>query len=128
MRYLPAGGRAAPLVVWIHGGGWRTGDKSGLNLRYDPSVEPRKPATCNGVVQVQSPDVSALNSAGYAVAAINYRLDHDPVTAVRDAKAAVRFLRSNAARYHLDPGRFGVWGDSAGGILGDHGRPHRRGS
>jgi acetyl esterase/lipase len=46
---------------------------------------------------------------------MNYRLDLDPIAAVQDAKAAVRFLRANATRYHLDPDRFAAWGNSAGG-------------
>ena len=37
--------------------------------------------------------------------------------AVQDGKAAVRFLRANAAKYHLDPEKFAVWGNSAGGYM-----------
>ena len=37
--------------------------------------------------------------------------------AVQDGKAAVRFLRANGGKYHLDPGKFAVWGNSAGGYL-----------
>ena len=55
------------------------------------------------------------------MAAINYRLgssmDTAAVAAVRDGKAAVRFLRANAPAYHIDPGKFAVWGDSAGGYM-----------
>ncbi|WP_405534995.1 alpha/beta hydrolase [Streptomyces sp. NBC_00075] len=114
--YLPGStARRAPLVIWIHGGGWRVGDKSSAATFPDPSASLRQPADCRDIVQVQVPDVAALNAKGYAVAAINYRLTRDPVTAVQDAKAAVRFLRANAARYHLDPDRFAAWGNSAGG-------------
>ena len=105
----------APLLIWIHGGGWRAGDKSAIAAPYNPAITPPKPAKCNQVVEVQKPDVAALNAKGYAVASINYRLTRDPVAAVQDAKAAVRFLRANASRYHLDPQRFAAWGDSAGG-------------
>jgi acetyl esterase/lipase len=105
----------APLVIYIHGGGWRTGDKSAISLHYDPSTAPPRPADCTTIVQVQTPDVAMLNAKGYAVAAIDYRLDRRPATALTDAKAAVRFLRANASRYHLDPRRFAAWGDSAGG-------------
>ncbi|MDT3438741.1 MULTISPECIES: alpha/beta hydrolase [unclassified Pseudofrankia] len=113
--YLPAAaGRPAPLVIWIHGGGWRTGDKSSIADRYDPTVTPPKPTSCNDVVQVQVPDVAALTARGYAVASINYRLEQDPITAVQDAKAAVRYLRAGATRYRLDPDRFAAWGNSAG--------------
>ena len=113
--YLPApAANPAPLVIWVHGGGWRTGDKSSIASPYDPSAPPAA-AKCTDIVEVQKPDVAAMNAKGYAVAAINYRLTQDPVAAVQDAKAAVRFLRANAAQYHLDPDRFAGWGDSAGG-------------
>ena len=114
--YLPARtANPAPLVIWVHGGGWRTGDKSSIASPYDTSAPPPSAARCTDIVEVQKPDVAALNAKGYAVAAINYRLTRDPVAAVQDAKAAVRFLRAGAARYHLDPDRFAAWGDSAGG-------------
>jgi acetyl esterase/lipase len=114
--YLPARrATPAPLVIYIHGGGWHTGDKSGISIHYDPSTAPPRPADCTTIVQVQTPDVAMLNARGYAVAAIDYRLNRRPATALADAKAAVRFLRANASRYHLDPHRFAAWGDSAGG-------------
>jgi acetyl esterase/lipase len=114
--YLPApAATAAPLVIWVHGGGWRAGDKSAAAVRYDPSAPPPKPAKCTEILQVQVPDVATMNAQGYAVASINYRLDSDPVKAVQDAKAAVRFLRANASEYHVDPQRFAAWGNSAGG-------------
>jgi acetyl esterase/lipase len=114
--YLPASGTGpAPVVVWVHGGGWRVGDKSSIKSYFNPSLAPPKPHACNDIVEVQVPDLATLNAKGYAVAAVNYRLAQDPIAAVRDAKAAVRFLRAGATRYGLDPDRFAVWGDSAGG-------------
>jgi acetyl esterase/lipase len=114
--YLPApAGTPAPLVVWVHGGGWRTGDKSSIAAPFDPSAPAPSGTKCQVIVEVQKPDVDALNAEGYAVAAVNYRLDRDPVAAVQDVKAAVRFLRAGAAGYQLDPDRFAAWGDSAGG-------------
>ena len=113
--YQPApADKPAPLVIYIHGGAWRTGDK-GIVTAVDPSATPPKPASCTDIVEIQVPDVKALNDKGYAVASINYRLDGNPVHALEDAKAAVRFLRAEASDYHIDPERFAAWGDSAGG-------------
>jgi acetyl esterase/lipase len=83
-----------PLVVYIHGGAWRGGDK-----RDFPAM--------------------GLTARGYAVASVNYRLSADaPFPAqIEDCKAAVRFLRKNAKAFNLDPDRIGAWGDSAGGHL-----------
>ena len=93
--YLPekAEGRL-PLVVWIHGGAWWAGSKEGC-----PAVP--------------------LAAKGYAVASVNYRLSQHAVfpAQIEDCKAAIRWLRANAAKYHLDPDHIGVWGASAGGHL-----------
>lgn len=93
--YLPdkAEGRL-PLVVWIHGGGWELGSKDGCPLMY-------------------------LASKGYVVASINYRLSQHAVfpAQIEDCKAAIRWLRANADKYHIDPERVGVAGGSAGGHL-----------
>jgi acetyl esterase/lipase len=83
-----------PLVVYLHGGGWYTGDKS-------------------------RPPLRDMARRGVAVASVDYRLSGVAPfpAAVEDAKCAVRFLRANAARYGLDPERIGVMGASAGGQL-----------
>ncbi len=83
-----------PLVVWIHGGGWAKGSKEGT-----PAI--------------------LLLPAGYAVASINYRLTGEAKfpAQIYDCKAAIRFLRANSAKYHVDPNHIGVWGGSAGGHL-----------
>ena len=83
-----------PAVVFIHGGGWRQGDKY-------PSR------------------VSLLVEAGFVAVSINYRLsDVAPFpAAVEDAKCAVRWLRAHAEKYNIDADRIGVWGGSAGGHL-----------
>ncbi len=92
--YLPAQEGAAPVVVWVHGGAWRTGSKA------------RTPA-------------ERLVARGYAVASIEYRLSGVAKfpAQIEDCKAAVRWLRGNAAKYDLDPERIGAWGSSAGGHL-----------
>lgn len=93
--YLPDGARAPfPVILSIHGGGWHGGAKEA------------SPGT-------------HFTEYGYAVAAINYRLIHQGTFPAQmyDCKAAVRWLRANAAKYNLDTRRMGVWGASAGGHL-----------
>ena len=93
--YLPAKADGPlPLIVWIHGGAWLGGSKEG----------------CPAVPFV---------AKGYAVASINYRLSQHAVfpAQIEDCKAAIRWLRANAKKYHLDPDHIGVWGASAGGHL-----------
>jgi acetyl esterase/lipase len=93
----------APLVVYIHGGGWGKGDKYKV-LRQDVL----------GVIR-------SLSHQGIACASIEYRLvDGKPTTAndaVADCLDAVRFLARHASEYGLDPDRIGTFGSSAGGHL-----------
>jgi acetyl esterase/lipase len=122
--YLPAAQeRPAPVVIWIHGGGFRVGDKHSMPRRnFGPPPTPKGP---DGPYQIQVPDVAALTRKGYAVVSLNYRLLRRPgaafvdfaLPAVQDGKAAVRFLRANATKYGLDPEKFAVWGNSAGGFI-----------
>ncbi|MEC8555968.1 MAG: alpha/beta hydrolase [Planctomycetota bacterium] len=97
--YLPEGAEKAkqplPLVIWIHGGGWKSGSKNGLGR------------------------CKALLAHGYALASVEYRLSGEAIfpAAIEDCKAAVSYLRLNAKKHNLDPERFGAWGSSAGGHL-----------
>ncbi len=93
--YLPEKtDRLLPVIVWIHGGGWRNDSK-------------------------ENPPGVGFASMGYGMASINYRLSqHAQFPAqIQDCKAAIRWLRANANKYNLDPGHIGVWGASAGGHL-----------
>jgi acetyl esterase/lipase len=56
---------------------------------------------------------------GFVVASVEYRTldDGTYADAVSDVKAAIRYLRTHASEYRLDPARVGVWGESAGGYL-----------
>ena len=96
--YLPkakADGKL-PCIMVVHGGGWRSGDKNRF-ARF----------------------ASAFAEKGLAAACIGYRLR--PLVQVRqcveDAKAATRWVRANAAKYHIDPELFGAFGGSAGAHL-----------
>lgn len=92
--YLPPASARLPLIVWIHGGAFRMGDKAD-----------RIPAE--------------MLEQGFAIASINYRLSqHARFPAqIEDCKAAVRWLRAHADRYMLDSSRFVAWGESASGHL-----------
>ena len=93
----PAPGTLSPAVVWIHGGGWKSGDKG----------EARGTEIC-----------TTLARAGYVAISINYKLGPGAwPTNLLDCKNGVRFLRSHAAEYHVDPARIAVAGGSAGGHL-----------
>ncbi len=96
--YLPPTGTGPfPLVVWVHGGGWWSEDKS---------------------LQPGAPQFGLL-ARGYAVASINYRFSSEAIfpAQIFDVKAAIRFLRGHATEYGLDKDRVAVWGSSAGGHL-----------
>ena len=84
----------SPVIVWVHGGAWRQGSR-------------------------ENPRAARMADRGYAVASISYRLSQEAIfpAQIHDCKAAVRWLRANAAQYGLDPDRVGAWGASAGGHL-----------
>lgn len=91
-----------PLVVFVHGGGWNSGDSRHAVPFSD------LPRT-----------LAALASQGYVVASVNYRLSqeaHFPA-ALQDVKSAIRWLRGHASAYGGDSTRLAVWGMSAGGQL-----------
>ncbi len=98
--YLPdshsAEEKALPVVCWIHGGGWRNGEKT------------------NGQ------RIAGLAASGkYAGVSIGYRLTGEAQwpAQIHDCKAAIRWIRSHAEEYGLDSERIAVWGSSAGGHL-----------
>jgi acetyl esterase/lipase len=96
--YLPDEGKGPfPVIVSIHGGAFMSWDKADSQVL--PMLEGLK--------------------RGYAVVAVNYRLSWEAIfpAQVHDVKAAVRWIRANARRYHLDPDRIAAWGGSAGGYL-----------
>jgi predicted esterase len=98
-----------PALVWVHGGGFSSGDKSNT-LPVDVA--------------------QTFSKQGYVVASINYRLlgsgcvanPGQPsctiaaLEAQHDAQAAIRYLRANASTYGIDPTRIAIGGESAGGI------------
>jgi acetyl esterase/lipase len=96
--YLPDGeGNLYPVILSIHGGAFMGCDKSDAQVL--PMLEGLK--------------------RGYAVVALNYRLSWEAQfpALVHDVKAAVRWVRANARKYHFDAERIASWGGSAGGYL-----------
>ena len=86
-----------PVIAFIHGGGWRNGNKSsGVNR-------------VSGLVQ----------TGQYMGVSIGYRLTGEAVwpAQIHDCKAAIRWLRGNAKKHGMDPDKIAVWGSSAGGHL-----------
>jgi acetyl esterase/lipase len=95
--YMPAKlDKPAPGLIFIHGGGWKGGNRSDYKY-YTVRYAKR----------------------GYVCATISYRFSQEAPfpAAVQDAKCAVRWMRANAAKYHVDPDRIAVLGGSAGGYL-----------
>jgi len=94
--YLPENrqGVALPVVVWVHGGGWKNGSKDKCKAAW-------------------------LADEGFAVASINYRLTDVAQwpAQIDDCREAVRWLRRNAGVFGLDTENIGAWGSSAGGHL-----------
>lgn len=95
--YLPQGvAGPLPVIVWLHGGGWRLGDRR------------------------LGPDLRRYYAAhGFAMASIDYRLSGEVTfpAQLHDVRAAVRWLRASAERYGLDGERIALWGSSSGGHL-----------
>lgn len=85
-----------PLILWIHGGAWQGGNKGEFE----------------GLIRESA-------RAGYVAASINYRLapKHVFPAQIEDCKCAVRWLRANAEKLHVDPQAIGVVGSSAGAHL-----------
>jgi acetyl esterase/lipase len=97
--YLPDNSSSkvkVPVVVLIYGGAWMM-----RNL------------------WAETPKAQWLARHGYAAAVIDYRLSSEALfpAQIYDCKAAVRWLRANAAKYGLDAAHIGAWGDSSGGHL-----------
>ena len=98
--YRPEGTGPFPLVVQIHGGAFRTGDRAKVPFALEDLF-------------------TWLPAQGYAVASISYRLSGEArfPAQVHDVAAAVRWLRAHADELHLDPQRVALWGQSAGAYL-----------
>ena len=86
-----------PVVVFIHGGGWKAGDKS--------SAAPKL--------------LQLVNTGKFAGVSVAYRLTNEAQwpAQIHDCKAAIRWVRGNAEKYGFDAEKIAAWGTSAGGHL-----------
>lgn len=94
--YAPPGAKGLPVVFWIHGGGWQTGDKSAVNSKPQ-----------------------AFADRGFVFAATNYRLlpQVDMETITRDVASAVGWVHRHISEYGGDLRRVFIMGHSAGAQL-----------
>lgn len=85
-----------PAIVFIHGGGWASGNK-----------------------QMEAPLAIFLAQHGFVAATVEYRLSPEALypAAITDIKTAIRYLRKNSEELHIDPAYIAVSGTSAGGQL-----------
>src|SRR6185503_6441065 len=92
--HLPPGKARPLLIVWVHGGAWRSGSKSSVPIKR-------------------------LVEDGYAIASVDYRLSTEAKfpAQIHDLKAAIRFLRGHAAQWRLNTEKIAIAGDSAGAHL-----------
>lgn len=95
-RALVESDQSAPGVILVHGGGWQAGYRTHL-----------------------TPIAIELAKAGYVAATISYRLAPEALypAAIFDTRAAVRWMREHAARYHVNPNQLTLAGSSAGGQI-----------
>lgn len=100
--YVPSSANGTiPLVIYLHGGAWVTGDKSAIQQQFF---------------------FRYLIDNGYAIASVNYPDENTSISQIfpdniESAKCAVRYLKGSAANYSIDPDEIGVIGTSAGGQL-----------
>ncbi|OGO82312.1 MAG: alpha/beta hydrolase [Clostridiales bacterium GWD2_32_19] len=95
--FLPNEGKGPfPVIILIHGGFYKTGDKKD---ERDYMIE--------------------ILNRGYAAASINYRLIDEATfpAQIYDVKAAIRYVRANASKYNINSNKIATWGTSAGGHL-----------
>ena len=92
--HLPSGKSRPPVIVWVHGGAWRSGSKKDV-------------------------PIGKLLDDGYAIASVEYRLSTEAKfpAQVHDIKAAIRFLRAHGGEWKLNMKKIVIAGDSAGAHL-----------
>lgn len=97
--HRPTGKANGAAVLWVHGGGWRAGNRKLID-RFEPYVK-------------------ELQSQGYLVASIDYRLgpQNQMPAMIQDTFCAVKYLKSQAQELNIEASKIGAMGASAGGHL-----------
>jgi acetyl esterase/lipase len=92
----------APVILFVHGGGWRAGSKA----HFGPYL-------------TEAQTFERITDAGFAVVSVDYRLSgeaHFPAQ-VDDVRSALNWVRTSGASLGIDPSRIVLWGESAGATL-----------
>ncbi|MCU0427152.1 MAG: alpha/beta hydrolase [Candidatus Kapabacteria bacterium] len=84
-----------PVILWLHGGSWFSGNKNGFGVNY----------------------AASMVKSGFVVVCANYVTNERFPTQLHNCKAVIRWIRANAARFKIDTTKIGVWGEGAGGHL-----------
>lgn len=94
--FYTSDGKSLPVVILIHGGGWKSGNKNQMHLM-----------------------AQEIASKGYACFAIEYRLAPEAKypAAILDVKSAIKFIKLNARKYNANPNKVAVLGCSSGGQM-----------
>ncbi|MRX69423.1 Acetyl esterase/lipase [Flavobacterium resistens] len=94
--YFYTSKKANPAIIMIHGGGWRSGNKSQM--------------------QIMAQEIAAK---GYSCFPVEYRLSLEAKypEAIYDVKNAIKFIKDNAKKFHVDPNKIAVLGCSSGGQM-----------
>ena len=89
-------GELLPTIVWVHGGGWRFGDRRSAFERLFSFVQ-----------------------HGFCAVCVDYRKSNEALfpAQIKDLNAAIKWLKANGKNYSIDPNRIGLWGGSSGGHL-----------
>ncbi len=84
-----------PVIVWLHGGTWFSGNKNGFGVNY----------------------AASMVKSGFVVICANYVTNDRFPAQLHNCKAVIRWIRANAGRFKMDTTKIGVWGEGAGGHL-----------
>jgi len=108
--FQPAGDGSInrPLIIWMHGGGFKFGSKNDKNIRLWSRTFAQRGYVCAAINYTHSKKLPFLHFD---------ELKRACYYATLDARQAVAYFRQHAAEYHIDPDKIILGGNSAGGIM-----------